>query len=95
MLRTVFDVPALKARQKELEQLAAQPDFWTNQQQAQKLMRQLDEVKAQLSELIRWQSLLGDAKATIELYELEPDEEMLQEAQSGLDQLCIDLDRWE
>ena len=95
MLRTVFDVPALKARQKDLEQLAAQPDFWTNQQQAQKLMRQLDEVKAQLSELIRWQSLLGDAKATIELYELEPDEEMLQEAQSGLDQLCIDLDRWE
>ena len=54
MPRTVFDVPALKARQQDLEQLAAQPDFWDDQQAAQKQMRRLDEVKAQLQQLADW-----------------------------------------
>jgi len=95
MSRTVFDVSALKARQQDLEQLAAQPDFWSNQQNAQKQMRHLDEVKAQLAQLSEWLRIIGDATATIELYGIEPDLEMLQEAQSGLDQLRIDLDLWE
>ncbi|MDP6834349.1 MAG: peptide chain release factor 2 [Prochlorococcaceae cyanobacterium ETNP1_MAG_9] len=90
-----LDVPALNARQQDLEQLAAQPDFWSNQQNAQQHMRQLDEVKAQLSDLVEWKNAIEDAKATIELYEIEPDAEILQEAQSGLDQLRLDLDRWE
>ena len=95
MPRTVFDVPALNARQQDLEQLAAQPDFWDDQQNAQKQMRRLDEVKAQLLQLTTWQGAVGDAQATLELYELEPDDEMLAEAQAGLDQLRKDLDRWE
>lgn len=95
MPRTVFDVPALNARQQDLEQLAAQPDFWDDQQNAQKQMRRLDEVKAQLLQLTTWQGAVGDAQATLELYELEPDDEMLTEAQAGLDQLRKDLDRWE
>ena len=95
MPRTVFDVPALKARQQDLEQLAAQPDFWDDQQAAQKQMRRLDEVKAQLQQLADWGGAVDDAKATLELYELEPDEEMLTEAQEGLNQLRQGLDRWE
>ncbi len=95
MPRTVFDVPALNARQQDLEQLAAQPDFWNDQQNAQKQMRQLDEVKAQLAQLSRWHSAIDDAQATLELYDLEPDDEMLGEAQAGLNQLAQELDRWE
>ena len=95
MPRTVFDVPALNARQQDLEQLAAQPDFWDDQQTAQKQMRRLDEVKAQLQQLSSWQGAVGDAQATLELYDLEPDDDMLAEAQGGLDQLRKELDRWE
>ena len=95
MPRTVFDVPALNARQQDLEQLAAQPDFWDDQQNAQKQMRRLDEVKAQLQQLSSWQGAVGDAQATLELYDLEPDDDMLAEAQGGLDQLRRELDRWE
>ena len=95
MLRTAFDVPALNARQQDLEQLAAQPDFWDDQQNAQKQMRRLDEVKAQLLQLTTWQGAVSDAQATLELYDLEPDDDMLAEAQAGLDQLRKDLDRWE
>jgi peptide chain release factor 2 len=95
MPRTVFDVPALNARQQDLEQLAAQPDFWDDQQNAQKQMRRLDEVKAQLQQLTTWQGAVSDAQATLELYDLEPDDDMLAEAQGGLDQLRKELDRWE
>ena len=95
MPRTVFDVPALKARQQDLEQLAAQPKFWNDQQNAQKQMRRLDEVKAQLQQLADWRSAIDDAKATLELYELEADEEMLAEAHQGLTELRQGLDRWE
>ncbi len=95
MPRTVFDVPALKARQQDLEQLAAQPGFWDDQQNAQKQMRRLDEVKAQLEKLVQWRRAVDDADATLELYELEPDDDMLAEAQSGLTKLRSELDRWE
>jgi peptide chain release factor 2 len=95
MPRTVFDVPALKARQRDLEQLAAQGDFWDDPQQAQKQMRLLDEVKQQLEQLERWRGAVDDARATLELQELEADDEMLEEAAAGLRQLRADLDRWE
>jgi peptide chain release factor 2 len=93
--RTVFDVPALKARQQDLEQLASQPDFWDDQKQAQAKMRQLDEVKAQLEQLAKWQGAVADAEATVEIYGLEPDEELLAESDGALKQLRADLDRWE
>ncbi|WP_165380994.1 peptide chain release factor 2 [Synechococcus sp. WH 8101] len=90
-----LDVPALKARQQDLEQLASQPDFWDDQQNAQKQMRRLDEVKAQLQQLEQWRGAIDDAQATLELYDLEPDDDMLSEAQEGLTNLRQALDRWE
>lgn len=95
MLRTVFDVASLNARKIDLENLSAQPDFWNDQLNAQKQMRLLDDVKAQLEQLSRWHGLVEDAKATIELLEIGPDEEMLGEAQSALIKLKTDLDKWE
>ncbi|MEB3239963.1 MAG: peptide chain release factor 2 [Cyanobacteriota bacterium] len=90
-----LDVPALTARQQDLEQLAAQPDFWDDQQNARRQMRLLDDVKAQLQQLERWTAVVNDGRATLELHELEPDDGLLQEAQTALDGLRRDLDRWE
>ncbi|MCP9849978.1 peptide chain release factor 2 [Cyanobium sp. Morenito 9A2] len=90
-----LDVPALTARQRDLEQLASQPAFWDDQQQAQKSMRQLDEVKAQLEQLRQWQGAVDDGQATLELYALEADDDLLAEANGGLQSLKADLDRWE
>ena len=95
MLRTVFDVPALNARKQDLEQLASQPNFWDDQITAQKQMQLLDEVKDQLSELIKWNKAVEDAKASIELCEIESDDEMLLEARQGLEELSYELDKWE
>jgi peptide chain release factor 2 len=52
-------------------------------------------VKAQLQQLADWRSAIDDAKATLELYELEADEDMLTEAHQGLTELRQGLDRWE
>ncbi|MFY9250388.1 MAG: peptide chain release factor 2 [Vulcanococcus sp.] len=90
-----LDVAALKARQQDLEQLASQPDFWDDQKLAQSKMRQLDEVKAQLEQLSQWQGAVADAEATVEIYGLEPDDELLSESDTALKKLRADLDRWE
>ncbi|MEA5443492.1 peptide chain release factor 2 [Cyanobium gracile] len=90
-----LDVPALNARQRDLEQLASQPDFWDDQATAQKKMRQLDDVKAQLEQLSAWRAIVNDGQATLELYDLEPDDELLEESNTSLKSLRADLDRWE
>ena len=95
MLRTVFDVPALNASKLDLEQIAAQPDFWNDQQKAKKQMRLLDEVRDQLNKLIEWQNILQDANAVLELNDFEQDDELLTEAQNGLNILETALDLWE
>ena len=95
MPRTVFDVPALTARQQDLEQLASQSDFWDDQKAAQAKMRQLDEVRAQLEQLAAWRAAVVDGEATLELYGLEPDAELLAESNQALQKLRADLDRWE
>jgi len=45
MLRIVFDVPRLKAKRKELEQISAQPEFWENQEEAKKFLTKEDAQK--------------------------------------------------
>jgi len=58
-------------------------------------MMQLDEIKHQLDQLAKWSRTIDDARASLELFELEPDVEMMNEAESGLFSLRVDLDRWE
>ncbi len=58
-------------------------------------MRNLDDIKAQLNLVKHWKTLISDANASIELYSLEPEEDMIQESQNGLKTLKEDLDRWE
>ena len=95
MCRTVFDMPKLESQKKELEQITIGENFWDNPKEAQKLMRNLDDIKDQLNLLKHWKNLISDANASIELYSLEPEEDMIQESQNGLKTLKEDLDRWE
>lgn len=94
-LRTIFDIPALTAKIQDLEQLAAQPEFWNNQASAQRTLQDLNDLKSHLQQLERWQSSLDDTKAILELLELEEDEALLQEAQSNITHLGHELDQWE
>ena len=73
MLRIVFDVPSLEAKRKELEQIAAQPEFWGIQAEAKKHMLNLDDVRDQLQLLEKWKMFISDAEASLELYSLDPE----------------------
>jgi peptide chain release factor 2 len=93
--RTIFDLPALKAKIHDLEQLAAQADFWDSPETAQTTLQQLNELKSNLEQYYQWQRQLEDAKTITELLELESDITLLEEAQENIEQLTQELDRWE
>jgi len=94
-LRSIFDLPALNAQINNLEQLAAQPEFWDEQEKAQKVLQDLNDLKAHLAQLQDWQGTLEDAEALVELLQLEEDTALLQEAAGNLQQLHLQLDQWE
>ncbi len=93
--RTIFDVPALEAKVYDLEQLAAQPEFWNDQVAAQQTLQELNDLKSHLEQLGKWQSTLEDAKTVLELVELETDQALLQEAENNLTRLNQELAQWE
>ncbi|CAA9260869.1 Peptide chain release factor 2 @ programmed frameshift-containing [uncultured Coleofasciculus sp.] len=78
-----------------MEQLAAQPDFWDEQTSAQQTLQELNDLKSNIEQYHHWRSSLEDAKAVLELVELEEDAALLSEAETSLTQLNQELDRWE
>jgi len=78
-----------------LEQLAAQPELWTDQTNAQQTLQELNSLKFSIDQYSHWQSCLEDALAVVELLELEQDQALLEEAAENLWGLGQELDRWE
>lgn len=93
--RTIFDVPALTAKIQDLEQVAAQPEFWNEQTAAQQTLQELNDLKSHLQQFEQWQASLEDTKAVLELLELEEDESLRQEAEATVIQLNQELAQWE
>jgi peptide chain release factor 2 len=93
--RTIFDIPALTAKIQDLEQIAAQPEFWEDQVKAQGTLQELNDLKAHLQQYEQWQTSIEDTKAVLELLELETDEALLQEAEATVTKLNRELDQWE
>ncbi|MBD2431495.1 MULTISPECIES: peptide chain release factor 2 [Fischerella] len=90
-----LDIPALTAKIQDLEQIAAQPEFWEDQVKAQATLQELNDLKAHLQQYEQWQSSIEDTKAVLELLELETDEALLQEAEATVTKLNRELDQWE
>ena len=85
--RSIFDIPALEARIQDLEQVAAQPDFWDDQSKAQDTLQELSDYKASLSQLTTWQASLDDTLAILELLQEDQDDTLFQEAQTTASRL--------
>ncbi|MGB8699126.1 MAG: peptide chain release factor 2, partial [Thermosynechococcaceae cyanobacterium] len=90
-----LDIPALNAKIGDLEQLAAQPNFWDSQSAAQQTLQELNDLKSHLNKLERWQSTVEDARIVVELLDLEDDAVLREEAENNLKQLSHQLDQWE
>jgi peptide chain release factor 2 len=78
-----------------LEKISTQPEFWDDQTSAQRTLQELNDLKSHLQQFDHWQSSLDDARAVLELLELEEDESLRQEAATSVGQLRQDLDLWE
>ena len=85
----------MTAKIQDLEQLAAQPEFWEDQNAAQISMQELNDCKSHLEQFQQWKNSVADAQTALELMELEMDEALFKEAEQNLSQVSIELDRWE
>jgi len=48
--------PALTAKIQDLEQIAAQPEFWNDQTAAQQTLQELNDLKEHLQQYDQWQA---------------------------------------
>ncbi|MFN9062241.1 MAG: peptide chain release factor 2 [Pseudanabaena sp.] len=90
-----LDVPAIAAKISDLEQTAAQLEFWENSDQAQKTMRELDALKSYLEKFEHWQKTIENLDAIAELLALEDDPALANEAKQSLTQIRQEMDRWD
>ncbi|NEP17608.1 MAG: peptide chain release factor 2 [Leptolyngbya sp. SIO4C1] len=90
-----LDLPAIRAKIQDLEQIAAQPDFWDDPSQAQTKLQELNEYKSHVEQLSEWQTNLEDMQAILELLEAEADEALWHEAQTTVAKLNRELAQWE
>ncbi|MEC4805225.1 MAG: peptide chain release factor 2 [Jaaginema sp. PMC 1080.18] len=90
-----LDLPTLNAKIHDLEQLAAQPEFWDDPSQAQDTLQELNDLKSTLEQYQQWQTQLEDSKAIAELLELDTDKSLREEAATNLQQLQKALDSFE
>ena len=93
--RCVFDLLSLKNEAEELEEKAAQQDFWDNPQTAQMVMQKI----ARLQDSVQsWTLMEQRARSTLELLELsdkENAESLVADLSEEIDKLQIELDRRE
>jgi len=85
----------LTAKIRDLEELAAQPDFWDDQTIAQQTLQTLTDLKSNLQQLDDWQSDIENAQAALELLELETDEALIGEVSQTTQTLGREIEQWE
>lgn len=79
-----FDADRKIERVGELDHLSGQPEFWANQEKAQELLRERNEMKSQLDLLTKVGAGVDDAEVFLEMYTDSPSEELLSEADGSL-----------
>lgn len=88
----------LAAEAAELEKKSSAPDFWQNDQTAQKVMRRLSDLKKQLKEIDVLNNQIGDAQAALELEmadELDKKLTILNKTLADLEQLTFFSGRYD
>ena len=92
---SVFDLPAKEATVAELERESAEPDFWSDHQQAQRKMQQMGRLRDTLS---LWREFESRCRDLIELTDLAIEENELsiqEELEAGAAELGLELAREE
>ncbi len=82
-----FDVAKLKGEIEELEQKAAEPEFWNDIENSQKVLQRTKGLKTKVEQYERLVSELEDLKVLNELGIEEEEADLIPEVRKGLDEL--------
>ncbi|WP_203623237.1 MULTISPECIES: peptide chain release factor 2 [unclassified Lacticaseibacillus] len=93
--RGSLDLDALNERIAENEGRMAEPGFWDDQENAQKLIDQNNQLKVKHDNFIALQSKLDDLEVAFELLQEEPDKELQQELERDMAALQDKLSTYE
>src|SRR2546421_1837031 len=88
-----FDVPARREELKSIETQASAPNFWNDQEQAQKMLQQRSRLEQKLDRQEHFESQIADAGVLFEF--AEEDEESLSELRILLERLDHDVSQAE
>lgn len=94
----IFDLAGDNTRLRKLEEAAAHPDFWKDQDQAQAKTREISRIKREVGRYERIEGIVGDLEAALELMEEAKEEEvetLLSEAMPELKEAQRALSEWE
>jgi hypothetical protein len=68
-----FDLPAKRAERQKLEEQIAAPEFWNDQERAQKTVQQRSRVERQIQRQENFESAVSDAEVLFEFSETDAD----------------------
>ncbi|MHB8845877.1 MAG: peptide chain release factor 2 [Nitrospirota bacterium] len=94
-LRRHLDTPAKEARLKELTRLLEAPDFWSNQDKANTVLKEKSAIERSLRDVESLVKRLGDLEAMVELADEEGGDAMLDELARETASIQNDLARAE
>jgi peptide chain release factor 2 len=94
-IERVLDIPAMRARLAELQEQAAAPDLWDDQERAQAVNSQLSYVQGDLRRIEDLRRRLDDLSVLFELADSEADEATQTEAETEMAALRREIDALE
>ncbi|MDN4592718.1 peptide chain release factor 2 [Polycladomyces subterraneus] len=94
-IRGSLDLDQKKARIAELEAQMTAPDFWDDQQQAQKVIDEANGLKAQVETMTKLEQAHEDLQVLLELAAEEDDESLLEEAEETIRSLKKEMTQFE
>ena len=94
-IELVLDPETKKKEIAELEQQAAAPDLWDDQEHAQKVTSRLSALQAELSRLEKLRSRLEDVSVLLEFAAEGDDEDSEKEAEQELERMRDEIDSLE
>jgi peptide chain release factor 2 len=94
-IEAVSDLPGKRAEVVKLEDEAAAPDLWNDQENAQRVTSRLSRVQAELDRISSLRSRLDDAGVLIELAQEEADAASLAEADRDVRKLATEIEALE
>lgn len=92
-LASALGLGQMRSEIEQLENRAAEPGFWDDMENSQKILQRTANLKAKVEKYEKLEARYEDAMALIELGDEAEDESLIEEAQEELDGIRADIDR--